>query len=388
MRVTGGALRGRRLAAPPSGVRPTADRVRESLFAWLGDPSGTRVLDLYAGTGALGIEALSRGADEVVFVERSARALATLRRNLSQLQLEGRSRVLRGGALRRLRRLATGAGAAPFDLVLLDPPYDSDEVSRALEALVTSGLLAPHATVVVETATRHDWAPAAGLVLVDRRRYGETAVARLAPAPGSDAGPGPAARPGPASPSEPPGAPAARSTQGGATRRTMAPSKQPTLALFPASFDPITNGHLDLIERTRKVFDEVVVAVAHNVDKKGGTFSVDERIEMLGEVLDGVEGVRVDSFHGLLVDYARRIGATVVIRGLRAMSDFEYEFEMALMNKHLHPDIEIMFMMTSQENLYVSSSRLKELARFGTAIDEWVPRLVAKRLRERLGSGS
>jgi pantetheine-phosphate adenylyltransferase len=167
----------------------------------------------------------------------------------------------------------------------------------------------------------------------------------------------------------------------------MTQKRRPLLALFPASFDPLTNGHLDLIHRSRKIFDEVVVAIARNVDKHGGTFSVDERLEILHGVLDDVEGVRIDSFDGLLVDYARSIGARVVIRGLRAMSDFEYEFEMALMNKHLHPEVEVLFMMTSLENLYVSSSRLKELVRFGISIEEWVPALVAKRLREKLGPG-
>ncbi len=155
-------------------------------------------------------------------------------------------------------------------------------------------------------------------------------------------------------------------------------------ALFPASFDPVTNGHLDLIRRARSVFDEVVVGVARNVDKMG-TFSLEERLEMLHSVLDDQKGVRVMSFDGIMVDQAKEIGASAVIRGLRAMSDFEYEFEMALMNRHMQPKIEVFFMMTSLEHLYVSSSRLKELARFGANIDEFVPALVAQRLRKKLG---
>jgi pantetheine-phosphate adenylyltransferase len=157
------------------------------------------------------------------------------------------------------------------------------------------------------------------------------------------------------------------------------------VALFPASFDPVTNGHLDLIERARRVFDEVVVALAINVGKSG-TFTFDERVDMLHSVLGGMEGVRVEGFSGLVVEYARSIGAPVIIRGLRAMSDFEYEFEMALMNHHLDPELEILFMMSRQEYLYVSSSRLKELVRFGANIDEFVPAEVAKRLREKLAS--
>jgi len=163
----------------------------------------------------------------------------------------------------------------------------------------------------------------------------------------------------------------------------MASDSRQSLALFPASFDPITNGHLDLLHRSLHVFDEVVVAVARNVGKSG-TFDLEERIEMLETVVATVPGVRIATFEGLMVDYAKQIGARAVIRGLRAMSDFEYEFEMALMNKHLDPNIEILFMMSSQEYLYVSSSRLKELVRFGQSVEEFVPAIVAKRLREKL----
>jgi pantetheine-phosphate adenylyltransferase len=156
----------------------------------------------------------------------------------------------------------------------------------------------------------------------------------------------------------------------------------PGLALFPASFDPVTNGHLDLVHRARRVFPDLVVGVAHNV-AKAGTFPVEERIEMLKSAIDDLPGVRVTAFQGLLVDYAREIGAGVVIRGLRANADFEYEFEMALMNRHLCPEIETLFLMTSQQFFYVSSSRLKELVQFGADISEWVPPLVAKRMREK-----
>lgn len=163
----------------------------------------------------------------------------------------------------------------------------------------------------------------------------------------------------------------------------MTDGRRTELALFPASFDPVTNGHLDLIHRARRVFPRLVVAVAHNVTKSG-TFDVDERVEMLRSVLGDSDGVEVTAFEGLLVDYAREIGARVVIRGLRAMQDFEYEFEMALMNRHLYPDIETLFMMTSQQFFYVSSSRLKELVTFGADVTEWVPPLVEKKLREKL----
>ena len=153
-------------------------------------------------------------------------------------------------------------------------------------------------------------------------------------------------------------------------------------ALFPASFDPVTNGHLDIARRATRLFDEVVLAVAMNVTKSG-TFSLEDRLEMLNAVVAKDPALRVSAFEGLTVDYAKAIGARAIIRGVRAMSDFEYEFEMALMNKHLYEDVETLFMMPSQEYLYVSSSRLKELTRFGREVDEFVPPLVAKRLRER-----
>jgi pantetheine-phosphate adenylyltransferase len=155
------------------------------------------------------------------------------------------------------------------------------------------------------------------------------------------------------------------------------------LALFPASFDPITNGHLDLIERSRALFDEVVLGVARNVSKSAA-FSGEERLALLKAVTANMPDVSVEVFDGLVVHHAEQIGASAIIRGLRAMSDFEYEFEMALMNKHLAPGVEILFFMTSQEYLYVSSSRLKELVRFGASVEEFVPPIVAEALKNKL----
>ena len=155
-------------------------------------------------------------------------------------------------------------------------------------------------------------------------------------------------------------------------------------ALFPASFDPVTNGHLDLIHRARRVFPQLVVAVARNIGK-AGTFDIDERLDMMRSVLGELPGVAITAFDGLVVEFAHQIGAGVIIRGLRANADFEYEFEMGLMNRHMKPEIETLFLMTSQEYFYVSSSRLKELVHFGADVSEWVPPIVAKYLREKLG---
>ena len=157
------------------------------------------------------------------------------------------------------------------------------------------------------------------------------------------------------------------------------------IAVYPASFDPITNGHLDLIHRAAKLFDEVVVAVATNVDKSGGTFPVDERIALVRHAVEGMKNVRVDVIQTLLVEYLQQIGARIVIRGLRALADFEYEFEMALMNSHMFPEIETVFLMTSERWFYVSASRVRELVRFGADVTEFVPAEVAARLRDRIG---
>jgi 16S rRNA (guanine966-N2)-methyltransferase len=178
VRITGGRLAGRRLEVPRGEVRPTADRVRESLFARLGSLAGKRVLDLFAGSGALGFEALSRGAAHVVFADRSSAARVTLCNNAARLGVEAAVEVRRGEALRVLHRLA---GHRTFDLAFLDPPYASGVLEAALRALVAGGLLAADALVVAETDRRHLPGPVPGLAAVDERRYGDTVITWLVP---------------------------------------------------------------------------------------------------------------------------------------------------------------------------------------------------------------
>ena len=150
--------------------------------------------------------------------------------------------------------------------------------------------------------------------------------------------------------------------------------------VYPGSFDPITNGHLDVIERAARLFDHVVVAVARN-PAKHSTLDIDTRQSLVRRATEHLEGLMVDTFEGLLVDYAQRIGGQVVIRGLRAVSDFEFEFQMALMNRQLDPRIETIFLMPRDQYVFLSSSIVKEIASFGGRIDGMVPDTVKEDIR-------
>ena len=156
----------------------------------------------------------------------------------------------------------------------------------------------------------------------------------------------------------------------------------PDIAVYPGSFDPITNGHLDLIQRGLKVFDRIIVAVATNTFKKS-IFTIEERMEMIRVSLADQPKVSIDSFEGLLVHYARRRNARVILRGLRAVTDFEYEFQLAMMNRRLEPEIETVFLMTGLRWVFLSSSILKEAAVHGGDIEGMVPEIVVRMLKEK-----
>jgi pantetheine-phosphate adenylyltransferase len=161
-------------------------------------------------------------------------------------------------------------------------------------------------------------------------------------------------------------------------------TKPPTVAaIYPGSFDPITNGHLDLIERGARLFDRLTVAILRN-DEKAALFSVPERIAMLQDVVGRMDNVTVDAFDGLLVDFASNAGASVILRGIRAVSDYEYELQMALMNRRLRPEIETVFLMAGEAHSFISSRLVKEVIRLGGNISGLVPSPVEVRLRERL----
>ena len=154
------------------------------------------------------------------------------------------------------------------------------------------------------------------------------------------------------------------------------------IAVYPGSFDPVTNGHIDLITRGAKVFDELIVAVACNHEKKT-LFTVCERMEMIGEIFSDNPQIKVSTFDGLLINYVQEMNAHAIIRGLRAVSDFEYEFQMALMNRNLAPSVETFFMMSKDTYMYVSSRIVKELASLGGAVSDLVHPLVEERIRKK-----
>jgi pantetheine-phosphate adenylyltransferase len=152
--------------------------------------------------------------------------------------------------------------------------------------------------------------------------------------------------------------------------------------IYPGTFDPITNGHIDVVDRCLALFDRVIVAVGTQAEKDP-LFSVDERVKMIREVLKDRKRVEVGSFDGLLVDYAKEQGASAVVRGLRAVSDFEYEFQMALMSRKLLPTLERIFLVPAEEHIYLSSSIVKEIGGLGGDISQFVPSVVAARLEEK-----
>ena len=155
------------------------------------------------------------------------------------------------------------------------------------------------------------------------------------------------------------------------------------VAIYPGSFDPFTNGHINIIERGVRVFDKVIVAVAHNVSKKT-TFTIEERVEIIREVFHNRSEVKVDYFQGLLVEYARKMGSNILLRGMRTVSDFEYELQMALSNKTLYPEIETIFMVTEGAYSHISSSLIKEIITLGGSAKEMIPEIVEKKLKEKL----
>jgi pantetheine-phosphate adenylyltransferase len=161
----------------------------------------------------------------------------------------------------------------------------------------------------------------------------------------------------------------------------------PVTCICPGSYDPVTNGHLDIITRAAGIFERVVVGVVRDPQHKATMFSVEERVAFLREALGGLDNVEVEVFSELVVEFARRWGAKTMVKGLRAISDFEWEFQMHHLNRNLAPEVETMYLMSSPQYSFLSSSGVKEVASFGGSVEEWVPEAVARRFRELFPQG-
>lgn len=349
MRIVSGIARGHKLKVPPGrSVRPTTDRVREAIFSSLGDRLlGARILDLFAGSGALGLEAASRGAKEVVFVEQAAKSRAALASNIQATRLEKKCRTIPSDALRALAKLASQG--EHFDVIFLDPPYESDLLSRALQRLAESDLLAEGGLIVAEHRKGRRPALSDELRFGRTKSYGDIEVSFV------------------------------ERTVFAQTPFETRKEGMGRVAIYPGSFDPFTNGHLGIAQRALAVFDKLIIAIAIN-SRKQPFFSVEERVGMIGELLAREPRVEVQAFEGLTVGYAAQVGASVIIRGLRAVADFEYELQMANMNRKLQPNVETLFMMTSEPYFFVSSQNVKEVASFDGDITDLVPPLIADRV--------
>ena len=343
MRIIAGTHRGRRIAAPKGDqTRPTGDRVREALFNLVGPVEDASVLDLYAGSGALGLEALSRGARRCVFAETDPAASRVIRQNLETLGLTG-ALVLQRDAVSVLREERT-AGRR-HELILLDPPYEGVGRARARAGRPPSRGRERH-----RPRRRRD-----------RRPNGACAPTR----PRHDA----AVRFRPAHP-----------------LRAMT-DRHPIVAINPGTFDPVTLGHVDVIRRAAAIFDRVVVGVVRDPQHKQTTFTVEERVSFLEDALSELDDVIVDVFSELVVDFARKHGARTMVKGLRVIADFEWEFQMNRLNHLLAPEVETMYVMSSPEFAFVSSSGVKEIASFGGNVEGLVTAAVAKRFREMYPNG-
>ena len=308
------------------GLRPTSERVRETVFDWLthlfGTFEGRDVLDMFAGSGAMGLEAASRGADHVDWLDIHRPGIAGIRQVLVRLGGDEHKKAYVADAFRFLQDVPRC-----YDVIFIDPPFGLDmqvkAARAALNALKNEGLL------YVESPEELLSDEALASLGVVRVRSGS----------------------------------AGRQRHGGADSsvKEREEEQKMTTAVYPGTFDPMTNGHVDLVRRASRIFEHVVVGVAES-RKKRPLLSLDTRVRLARGLCGQFENVTVMSFNGLLKDFVAVNGAQVIIRGARAVSDFEYEFQMAGMNRQLMPDVETIFLTPSDQFQFVSGTFVREIA--------------------------
>ena len=340
MRIITGSARGKKLTTlEGEQVRPTSDRVKEALFNIIQfDLEGRNVLDLFAGSGQIGLEAISRGASHAVLVDASKESIQVIRDNVRHCGFGDFVEIVSMDFSSYLMRKGQ-----KFDLAFLDPPYGQGLLQKALplvaEVMNLGGTILCEHPVGGRTSPG-GWQVCHGEMLSLWKNCFDHVSAQ-----GCD----------------------------GVMK----------IGIYPGSFDPITLGHLDVISRAVKVFDKLIVAVMVNPNKHF-SFTEEERVELIRKAAQGIENIEIVSFDGLLADYAKMRNATAIVKGLRALSDFEYEFQMALTNKKLNPMLDTLFLATSAEYMFLSSSMVKQVASFGGDISAFVPSCILEEIQERL----
>ena len=352
MRVIAGSARRTQLKTLEGmDTRPTTDRIKETLFNMIAPYLYDSIfLDLFAGSGGIGLEAVSRGAKKAVFVENSKKAAACIQENIRFTKFTSSCDLKCMDALSALRMLER---RYVFDIIFMDPPYGLGLEYDVLLHLKDSSILTEDTLIIVEESLDTDpyEMEKYGFEITRIKRYKTNQHVII--------------------------------LQFIQVKRIirlllyMVPNlnkKKDKMkkAIYPGSFDPMTLGHLDIIERSSKMVDELNVAVLKN-NAKNPLFSADERVSMIKEMTDSMPNVTVTSFNGLLVDYMREIDATIIVRGLRAVTDFEYELQIAQTNHVENPEVETIFLTTSLQYSYLSSTIVKEFASYGGDLSKFVP---------------